>query len=85
MDPQIRDEIFKMLENKLREFVGPVARFVVSKQIMLIGKQVEDMDIDDVLKLIDMAAEAGIFDPEQRYKVAKDLKKAARKIMGVGG
>ncbi len=64
-----------VLERELVELAGPLAKFVIKKQIRDMGLQRENFPKDRLGELIERSVKNAIFDPKKQREVSRALKK----------
>ena len=68
-----------ILERELVELAGPLAKFVIKKQIRDMGLQRENFPKDRLGELIERSVKNAIFDPKKQREVSRNLRK---KLLG---
>ena len=71
--------MIRQLEREMMNLAGPLAPFVVKKQIKDMGYEKENFPADKMAELIDKVVEHGIYDESIKPRTKKNLKK---KILG---
>jgi hypothetical protein len=73
------EHLIKQLEREMIPLAGPLAPFLIKKQMKDMGFQSDDFPPDKMAELIDKVVEHGIYDESIKPKTKKALKK---KILG---
>ncbi len=64
-----------VLERELVDLAGPLAVFVIKKQIKDMGLRRDDFPRERLGELIERSVKNAIFDPEKQKKVVRSLRK----------
>ena len=67
------EHIFDLIEDKITEETGPMARFILNKVLWDLGKKKEDFTMEDISSLIARVTETAISDTLRREKVRQDM------------
>jgi hypothetical protein len=64
------------IENIVTEYAGPLAKFVIKKQVADIGiDEEEEVSLEQLKQLVERVVEKSIFDPRLRKEALIKLKK----------
>jgi hypothetical protein len=73
------EHLIRQLEREMMYLAGPLAPFLVKKQMKNMGFEVDNFPEDKMAELIDKVVEHGIYDESAKPRTKKALKK---KILG---
>ncbi|MEM3444682.1 MAG: hypothetical protein QXJ27_03915 [Thermoplasmata archaeon] len=75
-------EMVEKMRKILIDAAGPIADFVIKKQIRDMGYTLETFPGDKLLLLVDRVVENAIYDPEKKVEIRNKLRKELRKDLG---
>lgn len=74
------EHLIRQLEREMMYLAGPLAPFLIKKQMKNMGFEMDDFPEEKMAELIDKVVEHGIYDDSIKPKTKKTLKK---KILGI--
>ena len=74
-------EQIETIKSEISKIIGPIGKFMVEKQIKVMGHTEMDLPPEKVPELIDKVVDIGVYDS----KMARNLKQKLKEKTGVGG